>query len=137
MEEAIINRVANSGLISIDLEYYVNKADRIVPIHKKVKKILRELYKLNRKTGLVFYRTVGVKLNNNFVSKQFKQAVRESNLNERIHFHTLRHSFASNLLQNGASIYAIKELLGHEDIKTTQVYSHLTQSSLMSTVSLL
>ena len=114
-----------------------NKADRIVPIHKKVKKILRELYKLNRKTGLVFYRTAGVKLNNNFVSKQFKQAVRESNLNERIHFHTLRHSFASNLVQKGASIYAIKELLGHEDLKTTQVYSHLTQSSLSNAVSLL
>ena len=60
--------------------------------------------------------------------------------NERIrqiHFHTLRHSFASNLVQKGASLYAVKELLGHEDIKTTQVYSHLQKENLLQALKLI
>ncbi|MBK7380318.1 MAG: tyrosine-type recombinase/integrase [Ignavibacteriales bacterium] len=55
----------------------------------------------------------------------------------QIHLHTLRHSFASNLVQKGASLYVVKELLGHEDIKTTQIYSHLTKSSLSNAIQLL
>jgi integrase/recombinase XerD len=65
-------------------------------------------------------------LNEDYVSKKFKVAVRDSGLNDNIHFHTLRHSFASRLIQKGASVFVVKELLGQEDIKTTQIYSHLT-----------
>ena len=72
-----------------------------------------------------------------FISKQFKKAVRAAALNENIHFHKLRNSFASNLVQRGVNLYVVKELLGHENIKTTQVYSHLAQNSLSNAVSLL
>ena len=71
-----------------------------------------------------------IKFNNDYVTKKFKKAVREAELNDKIHFHTLRHSFASRLVQRGASIYVAKELLGHSDVKTTQIYSHLEQSNL-------
>ena len=77
------------------------------------------------------------KFTEDFISKQLKNTVRKTNLSDDIHFHTLRHSFASILVQRGVSLYIVKELLGHEDIKTTQVYSHLTQVSLSNAVNLL
>lgn len=85
----------------------------------------------------IFYRVIGIKLNEDYVSKQFKKAVRDSGLNDNIHFHTLRHSFASRLIQKGASVFVVKELLGHEDIKTTQIYSHLQTQNLEEAVNLL
>src|SRR5690606_1350222 len=78
-----------------------NKRERIIPIHQKVKAILQIRFQLGKpENNLVFYKyhaPMGedVKLNEDFVSKQFKKAVRAAKLNEKIHFHTLRHSFAS------------------------------------------
>jgi len=111
-----------------------SKKERIIPIHQKVNTILLSL---NKSDDFVFNRSSQIKMNENYVSKQFKKAVRLANLNDEIHFHTLRHSFASNLVQRGVNLYVVKELLGHEDIKTTQVYSHLTQDSLSIAVNCL
>ncbi len=85
----------------------------------------------------IFYRIEGIKLNEDYASKHFKKAVRAAGLNDNIHFHTLRHSFASRLIQKGASVFVVKELLGHEDIKTTQIYSHLQTENLTEAVNLL
>lgn len=115
-----------------------NKRERIIPIHQKVQTILQTRYQLGRfENTLVFCRYEGIKLNEDFVSKQFKKAVREAKLNDKIHFHTLRHSFASALVQRGISLYAVKELLGHGNIKTTQIYSHLQKDNLREAVNLL
>jgi len=91
---------------------------------------------LNNK-DYIFYRMIGIKLNEDYVSKQFKKVVREASLMENIHFHTLRHSFASRLIQKGASVFVVKELLGHEDIKTTQIFSHLQTENLTEAINLL
>ncbi len=85
----------------------------------------------------IFCRVMGIKLNEDYVSKKFKIAVRDAGINDNIHFHTLRHSFASRLIQKGASLFVVKELLGHEDIKTTQIYSHLQTQNLVDAVTLL
>ncbi|MEB2297186.1 MAG: tyrosine-type recombinase/integrase [Ignavibacteria bacterium] len=115
-----------------------NKRERIIPIHQKVKVILQARFQLGKpENNLVFYKYEDVKLNEDFVSKQFKKAVRAANLNDKIHFHTLRHSFASALVQRNVSLYAVKELLGHENIKTTQVYSHLQKENLLNAVNLI
>lgn len=112
-----------------------NKRERIIPIHQKVEATLKNHYQLGKfENTFVFSRYKGVKLNEDFVSKQFKKAVRAAKLNDKIHFHTLRHSFASALVQRGTSLYAVKELLGHGNIKTTQIYSHLQKSNLMEAV---
>ena len=113
-----------------------NKKDRIIPIHQRVKDILVKRYDAD-KNQLVFYRVTGVKLNGEFISKKFKKAVRSAGLDEQYHFHTLRHSFASNLVQRGVNLYAVKELLGHSNIKTTQIYSHLQADTLSNAVNLL
>ena len=112
-----------------------SKKERIIPIHPCIISIIIKSY--SGKDDFIFNRTIGTKFNEDYVSKQFKKALRAAKLNDDIHFHTLRHSFASNLVQRGVNLYVVKELLGHEDIKTTQVYSHLTQSSLSNAVCLL
>src|SRR5690606_2361523 len=115
-----------------------NKRERIIPIHQKVQTILKNRYQLGKfEDALVFTRYEGIKLNEDFVSKHFKKAVRAAKLNDKIHFHTLRHSFASALVQRGISLYAVKELLGHGNIKTTQIYSHLQKDNLREAVNLL
>ena len=116
-----------------------NKIERVIPIHPKIKKILQAHLQIcnQSKTSFIFYRKPGIKLNGEFISKQFKKAVRSAELNDNIHFHSLRHSFASALVQRGISLYAVKELLGHENIKTTQIYSHLQKNNLSQVVNLI
>ena len=113
-----------------------NKRERIIPLHPRVKEVF--LRRLSTDLHqLVFYRIPGIKLNAGFVSKKFKKAVRLANLNPAYHFRTLRHSFASNLVQKGVSLYTLKELLGHGSVKTTEIYSHLQTDTLSNAVNLL
>lgn len=117
-----------------------NKKERIIPINQKLLSVLSnripKIVSINNDEH-IFQRIKGTKFNEDYVSKEFKKAVRAAELDDRIHFHTLRHSFASNLVQRGASIYVVKELLGHEDISTTQIYSHLQTENLTKAVDLL
>ena len=115
-----------------------SKRERLIPINEKLYVILLNKF-LNRSknSNHVFTKSNGFKYNNNHVSKYFKKVVRSLNLNPKIHFHTLRHSFASNLVQKDVSLYVVKELLGHEDISTTQIYSHLRKENLFEAVQLL
>ena len=79
-----------------------SKKERIIPINSTLQIILRNRFpKVVSITNneFVFSKLPGIKLNDNFISKQFKKSVREAKLEERIHFHTLRHSFASLLAQ--------------------------------------
>jgi integrase len=70
----------------------------------------------------------------NWVQHLFKRYVRRAGLSEGIHFHSLRHTFASWLVQSGASLYEIQKLLGHSGPQVTQIYAHLSPSELHETV---
>jgi site-specific recombinase XerD len=76
----------------------------------------------------------GEKLTQSYVEHKFKKYLREVGLNDKLNFHSLRHTFATLLIEQSASIYELQKLLGHYDIKTTQMYTHLSASELHATV---
>ena len=87
--------------------------------------------------GYVFHKKRGVVFSENYISKKFKQGCRLAGVSEKIHFHSLRHSFASNLVQRGVPIYTLQKLLGHSSVTTTEIYSHLSLDGLRDAVNVL
>jgi integrase/recombinase XerD len=140
MKWSWIDKQNNSIKIKNDNSFTTkSKADRVIPMNETVLNIL-----LKQKTNIhhlendfIFFRILGTKLNEDFVSKQFKKATRRAKLNDSIHFHTLRHSFASTLVQKAVPLYFIKELLGHSSITTTEIYSHVKKEDLSNAVNML
>ena len=110
-----------------------SKKERVIPMNHVVFDILS---KIERKCTYVFSKSQ-FRFKPDYVSKQFKKCIKATNLNQKIHFHSLRHSFASNLVQKGADIYVVQKLLGHSSISTTQIYSHLNQNNLERAIKLL
>lgn len=112
------------------------KQERKIPMNECVFHLLRDRYPkvIDIANDNFVFSYKRIKLNGDFVSKRFKKIIRKSKLNQELHFHDLRHSFASNLVKRGVSIFVVKELLGHQDVKTTQIYSHLTIDSLKNAV---
>ncbi|PLZ47482.1 tyrosine-type recombinase/integrase, partial [Fischerella thermalis] len=64
-------------------------------------------------------------LHESSLQKALKQAVRQAGIQKKVGCHTFRHSFATHLLQNGYDIRTVQELLGHKDVKTTMIYTHV------------
>jgi len=63
------------------------------------------------------------------LQKIFKAVVRKSSIGKDVSIHSLRHSYATNLLENGIDLRVIQEVLGHKNPKTTCIYTHLTQKT--------
>lgn len=122
----------DKSIVILDTKGYI---DRIVPMTTRVTELLRFM----RETGLVFPNTAGGVQKS--VPSSFIRAVADSGLNSdvrnkkmRVSFYTLRHTFASRLVQAGVDIYRIQRLLGHSTIDMTQRYSKLTQDNLRDAV---
>lgn len=82
------------------------------------------------KSPALFLNTLGKPLSRQSAWAVINQAVQRANLEKKVSPHTLRHSFATHLLQGGADVRTVQELLGHSSVTTTQIYTHVTAESL-------
>lgn len=110
--------------------------ERIIPLGKIAIGFLDEymqnkrlkLLKSTSVTEALFLNHLGTRLSRQGFWKIIKKVAREAKINKEITPHTLRHSFATHLLENGADLRSVQEMLGHADISTTQIYTHITKS---------
>lgn len=82
----------------------------------------------------IFINRLGRHLSRNYVFMFLQQAVENAGINKHVSPHSLRHSFATELVENGADLRAVQEMLGHESISTTEIYTHLTRDTLRNTI---
>ena len=111
---------------------------RVIPIYslarQAVKKYIEEarpyMIKRENKTDTLFVNCNGEKMSRQGFWKIIKQYALLANINKDITPHTLRHSFATHLLENGADLRSIQEMLGHTDISSTQVYAQIVKNKI-------
>lgn len=100
-----------------------------------LKKYLSEGYhefnKLN--SGYLILNKDGNKLSDRYVRNIINKLVRKAGLNIKISPHTIRHTFATDMLEEGADLVTVKELLGHESLNTTSIYTHITNEQIRKT----
>lgn len=108
------------------------KKERIVPIGKEALKYLddyivrgRPELSKDKSTGYLFLNTRGGQLSRMGYWKILRKYILLSNMSFDIHPHTFRHTFATHLIEGGADLRSVQEMLGHADISTTQIYTHL------------
>jgi len=118
-----------------------SRRERIVPMNQIVYEILKnrvpKIYSLNKNHYVFWLKFPSVSLSVDYVSKKFKKAIRKGGLNPKLHLHSLRHSFCSNLVNAGVNLSTIGALAGHHSTKVTEIYSHVSNSSLFQAVELL
>jgi site-specific recombinase XerD len=103
--------------------------DRRVPLPKPILVRLRRYWKEERPestTPLLFVSAEGKPIHETTIQKTFNAAQEEAKIPRRATVHTLRHSYATHLVENGISLRTIQDILGHKSMKTTEVYMHVT-----------
>ena len=138
-----VSELTNLSIGSIDFENelirIVGKGNktRIVPVGHTALRIIsryilqvRPLLIKDAAETLLFVSNHGKKLDRERIWMIIKDAANMANIQKNVHPHTLRHSFASHLLSNGADLRIIQEMLGHSDISTTEIYTHVEKNRL-------
>src|SRR5690606_28943960 len=105
------------------------KKDRYTNLPESVIDLLRDYYREYRPKEYLFEGQYGGAYTARSVQSVFKQAMQRANINKTIGIHGLRHSYATHLIESGADIRFLQELLGHNSLKTTQIYTHITDVS--------
>ena len=104
--------------------------DRMCILSEGFSKDLKEFCQYKGKDDFVFVNKKGDPLSSRAVQRVIERAKVEAKLNKDVHIHTLRHSFATHLLESGVDIRKIQVLLGHADLSTTSIYAHVSTKEL-------
>lgn len=128
--------------VDLNMKYIIafgkGSKERIVPLgsvaaeflQQYLEKVRPKLTHEDRNTNVVFLAFGGHELTRQRFWQIIRAYGRKANINKALTPHILRHSFATHLLDNGADLRSVQELLGHSDISTTQIYTHLTNKRL-------
>lgn len=128
--------------VDLNMKYIIafgkGSKERIVPLgsvaaeflQRYLEKVRPKLTHAGRNTNIVFLAFGGHELTRQRFWQIIRAYGRKANINKALTPHILRHSFATHLLDNGADLRSVQELLGHSDISTTQIYTHLTNKRL-------
>lgn len=128
--------------VDLNMKYIIafgkGSKERIVPLgsvaaeflQQYLEKVRPKLTHADRNTNIVFLAFGGHELTRQRFWQIIRGYGRKANINKALTPHILRHSFATHLLDNGADLRSVQELLGHSDISTTQIYTHLTNKRL-------
>lgn len=140
-----VSELAGLRLENINLDVgYVRctgkgRKERIIPIGKRARAAIekyclsvRPLSAKEFQPPTLFLSRLGKKMSRQNIWKLIKKYARKAGIRKEIKPHTLRHSFATHLLQYGADLRSVQEMLGHSDISTTQIYTHVDRERLKS-----
>jgi site-specific recombinase XerD len=132
ISEAIEMKVSDidSKRMLIRVRQAKGKKDRYVMLSEKLLFLLREYYKEYKPKEYLFEGQKGSKYSSRSIQSIFRQALKKANVQKKASVHTLRHSFATHLLEAGTDIRIIQQLLGHNSIKTTQIYTQVSNSKI-------
>jgi len=132
-----VSEVVNLRVADLDIDELVvhikgakGKKDRMSVLPKKLQNDLRNIVAGKKTDDFIFSSNRGGKLTTTSLQKMFCKSLERTKINKPATFHSLRHSFATHLLENGTDVRYVQELLGHSNIRTTQIYTHVTNPSL-------
>ncbi|MFA6170909.1 MAG: site-specific tyrosine recombinase/integron integrase [Patescibacteria group bacterium] len=112
--------------LTLHLKGAKGNRDRITIVPEKLVPKISELIALRDKNEYIFLSNQGGKLSSRALQKVFEKALKSAKIEKDATFHSLRHSFATHLLENGVDVRFVQELLGHKNIRTTQLYTKVT-----------
>jgi len=130
--------------VNLDENYLtvIGKGDkeRMIPFYKRCSNVLKKYKNESRpifvkeENDILFLSNRGKGISNRSVQLMLQDAANKAGIKNNVHPHMLRHSFATHLLDNGADLRMVQELLGHENLSTTQIYTHITVDRLKKAV---
>jgi len=137
-----LSEIANLKIVDIDsqnmqvfIEKSKGKKDRYVNLPHTILEQLRTYYKAYRPKKYLFEGRAGEQYSVRSIQQVFKSALQKAGINKPVGIHSLRHSYATHLLEQGTDIRFIQELLGHKDLKTTLIYTEVTNKNIRNIVS--
>ncbi|NOT78254.1 MAG: site-specific integrase [Bacteriovoracaceae bacterium] len=110
------------------------KIKRFVPMTQEVRMLLVSLRQSSNGNPFVFLEADGSEVKYAHIYRRFHKAQDKAGITNKIRFHDLRHSFASNYMMNGGNVFDLQKLLGHTDIKMTMRYAHFTPDHLQNSI---